>query len=101
MLEIAGGTNVFADVAGESVQPSVETLIRRAPEVIIEVRATGLIPAGDIPREKAAWQTLSTVPAIRTQRLYFMQGEHLVVPGPRVGNGTEAIARALHPDAYP
>jgi iron complex transport system substrate-binding protein len=100
MLEIAGGTNVFADVDREAVQPSVETLISRAPEVIIEVRATGLIPAGNIPRERTAWQTLAAVPAVRNQRLYFLQGEHLVVPGPRVGQGTDAFARALHPDAF-
>jgi iron complex transport system substrate-binding protein len=100
MLVIAGGTNVFADVDREAVQPSIETLISRAPEVIIEVRATGLIPAGNIPRERTAWQTLAAVPAVRTQRLYFLQGEHLVVPGPRVGEGTEALARALHPDAF-
>jgi len=100
MLEIAGGTNVFADVDRESVQPSLETLISRAPEVIIEIRATGLIPAGDIPREKAAWQALAAVPAVRNQRLYFLYGEHLVVPGPRVGAGTGAFARALHPDAF-
>src|SRR5690606_21910301 len=31
MLEAAGGTNVFADVARESVQPSTETLLLRAP----------------------------------------------------------------------
>jgi len=100
MLAIAGGTNVFADVDREAVQPSVETLIARAPEVIVEVRATGLIPAGDLPREKAAWQALSAVPAVRNQRLHFLQGEHLVVPGPRVGGGTEAFARALHPEAF-
>jgi iron complex transport system substrate-binding protein len=100
MLEIAGGTNVFADVDREAVQPSVETLISRAPDVIIEVRATGLIPAGNIPREKTAWQAVAAVPAVRSQRLYFLQGEHLVVPGPRVGDGTEAFARALHPDAF-
>ena len=41
MLEIAGGANVFADVKRESVQPSHETLIARAPEVIIELRRTG------------------------------------------------------------
>ena len=100
MLDIAGGTNVFADVDREAVQPSIETLISRAPDVIIEVRATGLIPAGNIPRERAAWQALTAVPAVRHQRLYFLQGEHLVVPGPRVGEGTDAFARALHPDAF-
>ena len=46
MLEIAGGVNVFADVERESVQPSVETMLARAPDVILEVRATGLLAPG-------------------------------------------------------
>ncbi|MBI4886756.1 MAG: ABC transporter substrate-binding protein, partial [Acidobacteria bacterium] len=37
ILEIAGGENVFADIEHESVQPSHETLITRAPDVILEV----------------------------------------------------------------
>ncbi len=39
MLEAAGGADVFADVKRESVQATSETLIARAPEVIIEIRA--------------------------------------------------------------
>ena len=38
MLEIAGGQNVFEDVKRESVQPSSETLLRRAPDVMLELK---------------------------------------------------------------
>ncbi len=56
MLEIAGGDNVFADVQREAVQPSQETLLTRAPDVIIEVRATGLLPAAAaVSDERKAW----------------------------------------------
>ena len=59
MLEIAGGVNVFADVARESVQPSIETMLARAPEVILEVRATGLLAPTDIADAKRAWGALA------------------------------------------
>src|SRR6186713_2153234 len=36
MLEYAGGANVFADVKRESVQPSQEAILTRAPQAIIE-----------------------------------------------------------------
>lgn len=100
MLGIAGGVNVFADVAKESAQPSIETILARAPEVIIEVRAAGLIGASDVAEAKRAWGALASVPAVRRGRIETLVGEHLVVPGPRVVQGTEAIARALHPDAF-
>jgi iron complex transport system substrate-binding protein len=101
MLEIAGGANVFADVDRESLQPSQETLIARAPEVILEVRATAPI-AGDIANaaERRAWSGLGSVPAVRNGRIHFLAGDYLVVPGPRIGSATEAFARALHPEAF-
>lgn len=97
MLEIAGGEDVFADVKRESVQPSVETLISRAPDVIVEIRAN---PPPNIDAERRAWLTLTTVPAVRNGRVHFLSGEYLVVPGPRVAQGVEAFARALHPAAF-
>jgi cobalamin transport system substrate-binding protein len=100
MLGIAGGVNVFADVARESVQPSVETILSRAPEVILEVRATGLLAPTDVAAAKRVWGTLASVPAVQRGRIEVLNGEYLVVPGPRVVQGTEAFARALHPDAF-
>jgi iron complex transport system substrate-binding protein len=100
MLEIAGGVNVFADVKRESIQPSIETMLSRAPDVILEVRATGLLAATDVAEARRAWKALASIPAVRNERIHILNGEHLVVPGPRVVQGTEAFARALHPDAF-
>jgi iron complex transport system substrate-binding protein len=101
MLEIAGGENVFADIAREAVQPSHETLLARAPEVILEVRATGLLTAAEARTDEGrAWQALASIPAVRARRLHFLNGDYMLVPGPRVAQGTEAFARALHPEAF-
>lgn len=100
MLEIAGGANVFADVPRESVQPSHETLLTRAPDVILELHATQPVAGADLPRERAVWSRLASVPAVRTGRIHFLNGDYLVIPGPRVGLATEAFARAIHPDAF-
>jgi iron complex transport system substrate-binding protein len=100
VLEAAGGRNVFADVDRESVQPSQETLLDRAPEVIIEVRARGRVEPGDIRKEQAVWATLSSLPAVRTGRIYFLSGDYLVVPGPRLARAAEALSRVLHPPAW-
>lgn len=99
MLTIAGGSNVFADVPKESVQPSIETILARAPNVILEVRAAGLIEKTTTP-ERDAWSALSSVPAVRNRRVHLLTGDYLVVPGPRLAAATESYARALHPDAF-
>jgi iron complex transport system substrate-binding protein len=98
MLDAAGGSNVFGDVARESAQPSHELLLARAPEVIIEVRAQGLNSGGG--EEKNAWSVLPSLPAVRSGRIHLLYGEYIVVPGPRLAAGTEALARVLHPEAF-
>jgi iron complex transport system substrate-binding protein len=99
MLEIAGGTNVFADVSRESIQPSRETLLARAPEVILELRSSEeSVEAA--ASEKAVWSVLASIPAVRRGRIYFLSGDYLVVPGPRIVQATESVARVLHPEAF-
>ena len=100
ILETAGGTNVFGDVKRESVQPSQETLIVRAPEVILEVRAAGLLDASAAGGERAVWQSLSSLPAVRNGRVHLLSGDYLVVPGPRLAQAAETIARTLHPETF-
>jgi iron complex transport system substrate-binding protein len=100
MLDYAGGTNVFADVKRESVQPSQETLLKRAPQVILEIRANRMLSDADARRDHDVWNALPSVPAVRQRRVHFLTGSTLVVPGPRVAEGVEMMARALHPDAF-
>ena len=100
VLDIAGGQNVFADAARESVQPSSETLLSRAPEVIVELQAEGMFKSDDLAAEKAVWSTLSSLPAVRNKQVHELVGQYLVVPGPRIAQAAETLARTLHPEAF-
>jgi iron complex transport system substrate-binding protein len=97
MLEIAGGVNVFADVARQSVQATTELILARRPEVIVELRGTR---ATDEERRvmRRDWNILQSVPAVRNGRVYLIDDQRLVVPGPRVAEGTRLLAETLHPD---
>lgn len=98
ILEIAGGENVFASVAREAVQPSHETLLSQAPDVVIEIRAAAVPDAGTLRELELAWSQLASLPAVRNRRLHLLAGQHLVVPGPRLGEAAEALVQVLHPD---
>jgi len=101
MLEAAGGANVFEDVRRQALQATSELVIARAPEVILELRGEfGTIGPGDIDREREVWNALPSVPAVRTGRVYILVDSSVVVPGPRIADGVEKIARVLHPDAF-
>lgn len=94
MVAAAGGDNVFADVARENVQATTEVILAKRPEVILELRAVPL-SQDTIARETAIWSSLGSVPAVRNRRVILLVDERTVIPGPRVAEGVEAIARAL------
>ena len=98
MLEAAGAVNALADVTRQAVQMSTEMVLARAPDVIIELRYTG----GDETSQAdvKAWDALPAVPAVRNKRVFLLQGEEFVVPGPRVGHAVERLSRTIHPDAW-
>jgi iron complex transport system substrate-binding protein len=97
MLEAAGGANVFADIERESVQATTETILARAPEVILELRSADDWTTAAAAREVSAWSPLAAVPAVRHGRIVILTGSGLTVPGPRVADIVERLEQALRP----
>jgi iron complex transport system substrate-binding protein len=96
MVTAAGGDNVFADLKQQAVQATTELIIARRPDVILELRAEPLEPDQQA-KELASWTPLSSVPAVRAGRVHLLADTRLVVPGPRVAEGVDLLARVLHP----
>lgn len=99
-LVAAGGRNVFEEVPREAVQASTEMILARAPEVIVELRASALSNPARSEQDRSVWQRLPGVPAVRSGRVQVLSGDHLVSPGPRFAGAVEELARALHPEAF-
>ena len=72
LLEIAGADNVVTD-SRPSVTLSREAVIRLDPELIIELSAGG--PANH-------WENLTSVDAVRHQRVYVLDGSYTTIPSP-------------------
>jgi iron complex transport system substrate-binding protein len=102
ILEIAGGANAFGDVKREAVTVSSEMLLGRAPDVVLDLHY-GVSEPPDRARARqdaAVWQAVPSVPAVRNKRVIPLYGDHFVVPGPRIADAAEAMARMLHPEAF-
>jgi iron complex transport system substrate-binding protein len=97
MLIAAGGRDVLGDVARESLQMSVEVLLARAPEVIVEVHPSGGWTPERLARERAVWAGLPALPAVRTGRIHILSDDRLLIPGPRVAAAVRLLAETLHP----
>jgi iron complex transport system substrate-binding protein len=96
MLDAAGGSNVFADVKGQSIQAASEVILARAPDVILEI---GIDTASSPSRNLRAWDALGSVPAVRMHRVYQIRGDEMMNPGPRVARAVQRMAEALHPES--
>jgi iron complex transport system substrate-binding protein len=97
MLVVAGGENVFGDVAREAVQATTELLLARAPDVIVELREGPALTDREVAARQADWRRLASVPAVQRGRVHVLSGTGLVVPGPRVAAAVERLAAALRP----
>jgi iron complex transport system substrate-binding protein len=100
MLEVAGASDALADIKRESIRVSIEMLLARAPEVVIELHYGGELTAERLALERRAWSRLPSLPAVRSDRVYVLDGDEFVVPGPRIAAATERLARLLHPEAF-
>jgi len=97
MLEAAGGQDVFADADRESIQATTEHILARAPDVILELRSENIPDESALREELGPWGRLASVPAVRNKRVILLTGQAVTVPGPRVADGIERMAKALHP----
>jgi iron complex transport system substrate-binding protein len=83
LLDRLGVVNVFADAPVRYPKVSLEEVVARAPDVILELRSADVSP--DVRRQLVTdWNQLGNVPAVRGKRVYVLAGDYTVIPGPRL-----------------
>lgn len=94
LLQVIGAENALRDSPAPYPQPSLEEIIVRPPEVILE--ETSNVDADSIARSRAEWaQALG--PQSAKVRVEVFSDPHLSVPGPGVIRSAERLARLVHP----
>lgn len=93
LIKLAGGESISRDEAADYPQFSRETVIARAPEVIVAPTSHGQ----DFVREEDLRRDFSATPAVRTNRIIKVNSDWVDRPGPRIVDGLEQLARGLHP----
>jgi cobalamin transport system substrate-binding protein len=94
LIEIAGGRNVLDDLQQEVVQPTLEEIIRRAPEVVIETIPPPATEA-EIRQRENDWKTLKSVPAVQKGRVFVVADDYLLVPGVRLDQAARRFAELI------
>lgn len=99
LTNIAGGDNIFDDTDRPYFEASKESVVARAPDVIIEFHAGEDLSAEEQANYVRDWNELKTVPAVSNGRVHLFLESYGLRPGPRVGLIAARIAEMLHPEA--
>ena len=102
LIQIAGGSSLFAQPGEHSPWLDWASLMEADPEVIL------LLPCGfkiaqtirdlNLLTENPAWANLL---AVKQGRVYLIDGHHFFNrPGPRLVESAEIVAEILHPDRF-
>lgn len=89
--------NIAAGAENEYPQLSAEVIVERDPEVIVLADEPGGITADSVTA-RPGWSNIS---AVRNRRVCEIEPTLVSVPGPRVVDGLDALAKCLYPDRFP
>ena len=96
MIVRAGGTNIVADTSIKWPRLSQEVIIASDPEVIIVGDHAEQVTPAEIAA-RPGWQTIS---AVKAGRMVPVDPNVVNRAGPRIVDGFELVARAIHPEVF-
>ncbi len=102
IIALAGGENVFRDAVASYPGVSLEEVLSRNPDVIIDMGdMADTVGVTDEHKRQVAglWERLGSLSAVKQHHVYAVASDIYVVPGPRVVDATNAFLEMLHPGA--
>jgi iron complex transport system substrate-binding protein len=98
LITMAGGENIAAQAQGAWVQLSIEQLVSSDPEVILIDASMGTAVVSE--EELMAHPIWQGITAVKQDRIYTIDGDLVNRSGPRIIQGLEEIAKAIHPELF-
>jgi iron complex transport system substrate-binding protein len=93
IVTLAGGENIAGGQEINYPRYSIEAILSAAPEVII---ISTMEWGGNIRQAKAFWQKWPHIPAVKNNRIHYVQADLLHRSSPRLIEGLEQFARIFH-----
>jgi iron complex transport system substrate-binding protein len=96
LIELAGGENVFAEAGGVYPKVSVEEILARNPDIIIDMSMGGTETEEQAERVRSLWEDFPSIKATRTGRIFALDSDVFIIPGPRVVKAAQRLASLFH-----
>lgn len=98
MIAVAGGENIAHDASSAYQLASLEAMLERMPEIIIDTSDNG--PDALRGRVNGAWDQWRFLPAVAGKRVFWVDPVRLSIPGPRLPEMAELLGRLIHPEIF-
>jgi iron complex transport system substrate-binding protein len=101
LIGIAGGVNAFADSTAAYPKVTLEEVLSRNPDIILDRADMGDQSAATETQKRAVidlWRTYPMLKAVKRDRVVFGISDIFFVPGPRIVDAAQAFAKMLHPE---
>jgi iron complex transport system substrate-binding protein len=97
LIRLAGGRNVAEAATGKYPRFSMEEVLVQDPEVILLASMKSQDP---LVKQRRWWERWKTISAVKLGRIYVLDSDLIHRPSPRMADGLEQVARAIHPEAF-
>jgi iron complex transport system substrate-binding protein len=97
LISLAGGRSISEHEALSYPPYGIETILSKAPEIIIFSSMDNRKNYSDLIRR---WQTWKSIPAVKSNSIYLIDSNLVDRPAPRIVEGLEALARIIHPTVF-
>jgi len=98
MIRAVGGNNVIARSTSPYPQVSLETIVSGDPDVIIDCSDNR--PGAPRGRHAGDWARFSFLQAVANNRVYFVNPNRFLVPGPDLVEKSFALGQLIHAEIY-
>lgn len=97
LIRLGGGRNLAETATGKYPRFSMEEVLIQDPEVILLASMKSQDP---LVKQRRWWERWKTITAVKQGRIYVLDSDLIHRPSPRMVEGLEQVAKAIHPEAF-
>ena len=97
LISMAGGTNIAATTSAAYVEITNEFVVASNPEIIVFTASSMASTSVEDMTSRTGWKDID---AIKYNRIYTIDDDIVVRPGPRIVDALEQLAELFHPDLF-
>jgi iron complex transport system substrate-binding protein len=95
LIELAGGVNIAADAAVAYPRFSLEEVIHRNPDIIIDMGHNEMVSERQKQAVKQLWRTYSFLAAVQRDTVYPISADYFITPSPRIAQAVRDLRKMI------